>query len=163
MPELTTQNHQFRASAIQDMMGKPPGWLLNSGIMAIALVFLVGLGLTALIRYPEKVEAPFLLQTETIPLALHAGAMNVIDTVFTQNDAPVTAGDTLLIFRSEADWRPVKALDHWLTTVEQDLYIRSQEKTGEKTATILQHLSHFQRLPRLSRLPSPEERGRGQG
>jgi hypothetical protein len=168
MPELTTQNHQFRESAIQDMMGKPPGWLLHSGLMAIALVFLVGLGLTALIRYPEKVEAPFLLQTETIPLALHAGAMNAIDTVFAKNGAPVTAGDTLLVFRSEVDWRPVKALDHWLTTVEQELYIRSQEnkETTLQNLPSLQHLSSLQYLSHfqhLQRLPSPEERGRGQG
>jgi hypothetical protein len=43
--------------------------------------------------------------------------MNAIDTVFAKNGAPVTAGDTLLVFRSEVDWRPVKALDHWLTTI----------------------------------------------
>lgn len=149
-------------------MGKPPGWLLHSGLMAIALVFLVGLGLTALIRYPEKVEAPFLLQTETIPLALHAGAMNAIDTVFAKNGAPVTAGDTLLVFRSEVDWRPVKALDHWLTTVEQELYIRSQEnkETTLQNLPSLQHLSSLQYLSHfqhLQRLPSPEERGRGRG
>ena len=147
MPEI---NHQYRESAIQDMMGKPPGWLLNSGIMCIALVFLVALGLTSFIRYPEKVEAPFLLQTETIPLALHAGAMNVIDTVLTPNDAPVTAGDTLLVFRSEADWRSVRNLDHWLAQLEHDLYIRSQEKVGETS----ENLPHLQHLSRLSRLPS---------
>ena len=160
MPESTTSNHQFRESAIQDMMGKPPGWLLHSGLMAIAGVFLVILGLTALIRYPEKVEAPFLLQTEKIPLALHAGAMNVIDTVFAKSGAPVTAGDTLLVFRSEVDWRPVKALDHWLTKVEQGLYIRVQENTKEEAGTTLQHLLNLQHLQRL---PSPQERGRGRG
>lgn len=130
MPTSSSTNTLYRESAIQDMMGKPPGWLLHSGLMTIAGVFIIVLGLTSLIRYPEKVEAPFLLQTEKIPLALHAGTMSVIDTVFAKNGASVTAGDTLLVFRSETNWRPVQALDLWLLGVENDLPIEPSENLG---------------------------------
>ncbi|SEQ42107.1 HlyD family secretion protein [Neolewinella agarilytica] len=189
MPNNPSPSTLYRDAAIQDMMGSPPGWLLHSGLTAIAVVFIVALGLAALIRYPEKVEAPFLLQTEKIPLALHAGAMNVIDTVFATSGAPVTPGDTLLVFQSEADWRPVRDLDRWLTTVEQDLSPELfQETPSQPSASRLPTAvprgraienfgrfnekrlmsvdpttglqSHLQRLPRL---PSPSERGRGRG
>jgi hypothetical protein len=154
----------YREAAIQDMMGTPPGWLLHSGLSAIAVVVAVVLGLTAFIRYPEKVEAPFLLQTEKIPLALHAGAVGVIETVYTPSEASVTAGDTLLIFRSETDWRPVRDLDLWLAQLEQDLYAQSStaltSSSAELVASKLQYLS---RLPHLQHLPSPQERGRGRG
>ncbi|MEL7160470.1 MAG: hypothetical protein AAFN92_06915, partial [Bacteroidota bacterium] len=114
MPENTDTTPMYREAAIQDMLGKPPGWLLHSGISAIALVFTVVLGLTALIRYPDKVEAPFLLQTRTVPLALHAGAGQVIDTVYTPGGVAVSTGDTLLVLRSEGSWQSVRALARWL-------------------------------------------------
>lgn len=103
-------------------MGKPPGWLLHSGLGAIAIVLVVSLSLTSFVRYPEKVEAPFLLQTEQVPLALHAGAMNVIDTVFARSGTTVLPGDTLVIFRSEADWLQISTLDRWLTGAEEEIY-----------------------------------------
>ncbi len=124
MPTQNQSNTLFREAAIQDMMGKPPGWLLHSGLGAIAVVLTVSLSLAAFIRYPEKVEAPFLLQTEQVPLALHAGAMNVIDTVFTHSGATVFPGDTLVIFRSEVNWPQIRILDCWLADVEEGLYTR---------------------------------------
>jgi pyruvate/2-oxoglutarate dehydrogenase complex dihydrolipoamide acyltransferase (E2) component len=123
MPNQTTPPTLYQDTAIQDMMGRPPGWLLHSGPTAIAVVFMVVLGLTALIRYPERVEAPFVLQTEKIPLELYANSMSIVDTVFAQSGTTVTVGDTLLIFRSETDWKPVSALDHWLTEVESNLHL----------------------------------------
>ncbi|WP_273444460.1 hypothetical protein [Neolewinella agarilytica] len=162
MPNTPSSNTLYRDAAIQDMMGSPPGWLLHSGLTAIAVVFIVALGLAALIRYPEKVEAPFLLQTEKIPLALHAGVMNVIDTVFAQSGAPVTVGDTLLVFQGEADWRPVRDIDRWLTTVEQELYRGPMENFElPQSRSSFQSLSPLQHLSRLPRPPSPSDLGAG--
>lgn len=118
-------------------MGKPPGWLLHSGLGAIAVVLIVSLSLTAFIRHPEKVEAPFLLQTEQVPLALHAGAVNVIDTVLARSGTTVLPGDTLVIFRSEADWPQIHTLDRWLTGLEQDLYTRSPDRPVTSTTDLL--------------------------
>lgn len=102
-------------------MGSPPGWLLHSGLTAIFVVFLLLLGLAAVIPYPEKVEAPFVLQTQTVPLALHAGAGGVVEAMPAPTGNRVTDGDTLLVFRSETDWRAVRRLDLELATVERQL------------------------------------------
>jgi len=152
MPTQTQPDTRFREAAIQDMMGKPPGWLLHSGLGAIAIVLVVSLSLTAFIRYPEKVEAPFLLQTEKVPLALHAGAMNVIDTVFARSGTTVLPGDTLVVFRSEVDWREIRTLDHWLVEVEQNLYVRSPTATDMPVAEVLD--GKLNTLPEASNYPA---------
>lgn len=138
MPIPTSPSPLYREAAIEDMMGNPPGWLLHSGLTAIGIALLIVLSLTALIRYPEKVEAPFLLQTQTVPLALHAGAVNVIDTVFAVSGARVTTGDTLVVFRSGTNWRPLTTLDHWLREIEQDLYPTTPTSKVSSASDLLQ-------------------------
>ena len=113
--DTTTPSVQYRDSAIQDMMGRPPGWLLRSGIGVVTVSVAVLLGLTALISYPERVEAPFVLQTETVPLAVNASAPNYVDTLLKEDLATVIPGDTLLVFRSDGDWRTVRPLYNYLT------------------------------------------------
>lgn len=120
MPTQPTTG-QFRDTAIQDMMGNPPGWLLRSGLGSLAVVLLLLLGLAAVIPYPEKIDAPFVLQTQTVPLALHAGAMGVVEAMVAADGSTVSHGDTLLIFRSETDWRAVGRLDRAVSTLERKL------------------------------------------
>lgn len=139
MPNLIDDPSYFRETAIQDMMGRPPGWLLHSGLSGIAVVVLIVFGLAALISYPEKVEATFLLQSETIPIALHAKSASVIDTVFAQNEERVSVGDTLLIFRSETDWKAVRNLDLKLTVLERRL-VKSQQFSFNSSSHLLQGL-----------------------
>ena len=116
--DTTTPSVQYRDSAIQDMMGRPPGWLLRSGIGVVAVSVAVLLGLTALISYPERVEAPFVLQTETVPLAVNAGAANYVDAMPVADRAAVLPGDTLLVFRSDGDWRTVRTLHSYLDSAD---------------------------------------------
>ena len=118
MPDTaTTPDAQFRDSAIQDMLGRPPGWLLRSGLSVIAVVVAVIVGLAAVIRYPERVEAPFVLQTETVPLAVNAGTGNYVEALLVGDRASVLPGDTLIVFRSDGDWRTVNQLHTYLSAV----------------------------------------------
>jgi len=148
----TPSTNQFRDTAIQDMMGNPPGWLLRSGLTGIFVFVLVLLGLAAVIPYPEKIEAPFVLQTQTVPLALHAGAGGVIEAVLTPNGNQVDNGDTLLIFRSEADWRAVRRLDQKLTAVEKDVDRLTMATTSSSVAEHLE--TALATLPVADRYPA---------
>ena len=121
MPETTLiSDAQYRDSAIQDMLGRPPGWLLRSGLTVIALTVAVVLGLAAVIRYPERVEAPFVLQTETVPLAVHAGAGNYVEAILVEDRQPIAVGDTLMVFRSDGNWRTTRQLRAWLEEEDSD-------------------------------------------
>jgi hypothetical protein len=115
MPDVTTElTTSYHNSAIEDMMGRPPGWLLRSGLSVVAISVVVALSLAALISYPERVEAPFVLQTKKVPLAVNAGAVNYVDTMLVGDEQKVSVGDTLLIFRSDGDWRTLRQLDRYL-------------------------------------------------
>jgi hypothetical protein len=157
MPESTTSTIQFRDTTIQDMMGKPPGWLLHSGLSAMLAVIVILIGLAAVIPYPEKIEAAFLLQTQTVPLALHEGAGGVVEAILAEDQGEVMSGDTLLVFRSETDWRPVRQLDLWTSTFEQSLaeQVAPAEPgaTAEATAEALRSLPPGDRYPTAIQTP----------
>lgn len=149
MPNPTTQ---FRDTAIQDMMGRPPGWLLRSGLTAMLLFVTVLLGLGAVIPYPEKIEAPFVLQTQTVPLAVNAGAGGVIEAVLAADGASVVPGDTLLVLRSETDWRAVRRLDQQLTVAEQELDNPQVGRSNTKLTEVLERT--LTQLPSTDRYPA---------
>ena len=94
-------------------MGRPPGWLLHSGIGALFVCFCVLLTLCAFIRYPDKLSASFLLQTEEVPLAIHAGAGELVEAMLVDDGVAVMAGDTLLRLRGESDWEAIDKLSYW--------------------------------------------------
>lgn len=142
MPNRNTTT-AYHDSAIEDLLGRPPGWLLHSGLTVLAGVALVLLALTALIRYPEEVDAGFVLQTEVVPLALHAGVGRVVEAVPVGSGAPVVRGDTLLIFRSGADWRQVRCLGEWARRLRAFV----TRETTDAAPRYLSWLADAERLP----------------
>ena len=77
MSTTTTERPiEFRNAAIQDMLAVrrdgccAPVWRSSP---SRCLRFWAS---RAIVKYPERVEAPFVLQTETVPLAVNAGAVN---------------------------------------------------------------------------------------
>lgn len=142
-----SSDRHYRETNIEDMLGRPPGWLLRSGIGMIALVLVLGVGLTASIHYPDQVKATFVLQTETIPLELRGAPGRIIDSIRYKSDAFVQLGDTLLAFRSEVDPIAGAVLLNWVnnlpTTVGQ---LPSSPPTGRYGNTIQSALSELIRI-----------------
>lgn len=129
---LSNDHSSYKDAAIEDMLGNPPGWLLRAGIGGITLVFLLVLGLTAFIRYPDKLAAPFLLQTRTVPLSLHVSPGDIIDTLFFSSGSWVDRGDTLLLLRSDGDWKPLRSISIWL----EGLAVASASAVGGRSSKL---------------------------
>jgi multidrug resistance efflux pump len=115
------------------------------------LLVSVLLGLAAVIPYPEKVEAPFVLQTQMVPLAVNVGAGGVIEAVLAADGTTVVPGDTLLVLRSETDWRTVRRLDQQLTVVEKVL---DAPQMGEVNTELTGVLAALSELPATDRYPA---------
>ena len=97
------QDGTFEHTAVQDLLGRPPGWLLRSGIGILTLFVAVILGLSILIRYPDKVVADCVLQTTTPPLPISTSSNGVIDSILVTDSTTVTDCDRIMMMRSTAD------------------------------------------------------------
>lgn len=96
---------------IQDMLGNPPGWLLRSGMTIAFMVLLLLLLLSWLIRYPDKMEAPVLIQSEQPPTEIIASGLERIASLLATDGAIVTEGQLLAIFENPAVWQDVQAAE----------------------------------------------------
>jgi hypothetical protein len=62
--------HLNERDEIRQMIGKPPSWLLNYGISAVAWVVLLLLAMSYFIKYPDVVTAKVVLTTEHPPIRM---------------------------------------------------------------------------------------------
>lgn len=103
--EITRQAPQ---DEIQDMLGNPPSWLLRSGITMAFIVLIIGLALTWLIRYPDKMQAPVVLESEYPPTEVLALSTQRIAELKVKDKEQVTKGQLLAIYENPADWAAVQ-------------------------------------------------------
>ncbi len=96
MPE-DLNNEQYRSrSEIDDLIGRPPGWLLRSGISSVALVAFTLMVMSGFIRYPDKTEAIGILSSEYPPIDHYAKTTAVLEKIKVEDGAQVHIGDQLM-------------------------------------------------------------------
>lgn len=96
MPEVLN-NEQYRSrSEIDDLIGRPPGWLLRSGISSVALVAFTLVVMSGFIRYPDKTEAIGILSAENPPIDHFAKTTAVLEKIEVEDGTQVQIGDKLL-------------------------------------------------------------------
>ena len=100
------QNH----IAVTDLLGKPPGWLLRSGITLVFGTVVLGLLLAAFINYPDKLSGSVVIQYDQPPVSLTAALTAPLDTLLVQDGDSVATHQMLGVLRSDANWQEVRQL-----------------------------------------------------
>ncbi len=109
--------------AIQNIFGKPPGWLVNWGITAAFLFLIVCLGIAAFVKYPDKLVMPAKLFTENPPVEIVSKLNAEIDSIHIRDKSPAKRGDVLLKFRSRVDELDLDALRSFFARISSIDYI----------------------------------------
>ncbi|WMX13106.1 HlyD family efflux transporter periplasmic adaptor subunit [Aureispira sp. CCB-E] len=127
MPE-NTPSSEF--TLVEQAMGNPPGWLTYWGITVIFIFLGVTLGITAIIRYPDVLQAEAITYIDRPPIDVFPQKNGIIQTLFVGNNDTAEYDSPLLVLESTTDWKAVLALDSLLqqktrSIVNEDL--RSKE------------------------------------
>lgn len=110
---------------INDLIGNAPGWLLRSGILMIALVTTLVLGMSAIIKYPDKIIAQGEITTERPPIPIVAQRNNRISRLYVEDKQEVKKGDEILYLHNSAVQEDVIALKEWLAGYSNGTIINS--------------------------------------
>jgi hypothetical protein len=113
----TPDTQKEETFAIQNIFGKPPGWLVNWGITAAFLFLIVCLGIAAFVKYPDKLVMPAKLFTENPPVEIVSKLNAEIDSIHIRDKSPAKRGDVLLKFRSTVDERDLSILNSFFTRI----------------------------------------------
>lgn len=107
---------ELRSEEVQELLARPPRWLLRWGITVVFLVLLAVFAGAWVIHYPDLVRASFKLVAANAPKAVLARTDGKIVRLFAHDGQAVQAGATLAYLESTARHDEVLELTRELTT-----------------------------------------------
>lgn len=123
MPELTNNIPSFsgspsrlaelnvRSEEVQEIIGRPPHWLVRWGIMAFFGVLGLVILSAAVIKYPEVIHAPLRLSAVDAPQSLESRISGKLVQITVSNNSRVEGGKVLTWLESTARHQQVMELD----------------------------------------------------
>ncbi|MEO9886568.1 MAG: HlyD family efflux transporter periplasmic adaptor subunit [Balneola sp.] len=114
-----------RSEEVQEIIGKPPHWLVRGGIgvflCVLALIFIAA----SFIQYPEVLKSQLVLTAINAPTTVESKVNGKIVKLFKQNKSEVTEGEVLGWMESTADHGSVQLLSSEIDSLE--LWIKKSE------------------------------------
>lgn len=133
----------IRSEEVQEIIGKPPHWLVRGGISmffgVLALIFIAA----SFIQYPEIIKTQLTLAAINAPKTLESKTSGKIVRLFKENKTPVIEGEILGWMESTADHYSVLTL----RSETDSLYMWLEENDYSKLES--SQISTFQNLGEL--------------
>ena len=101
---------ELRSESVQDILSKPPNWMIRWGNSVIFLIILMVLLMSYFIKYPEFVTAPILVTSQNPPEKIEARTNSKIEKIFIKNGQEVQTGQILMVLQSSANYGDVLKL-----------------------------------------------------
>ena len=109
-PDLSLNDRE----QIQYLLGNPPSCMMRYGISMMAGCFVLLLGLSYFIRYPDVLEAKITLTTANPPIRVMASRGGRMIELLTKDHQQATKGQVLAVLENTAEWKDVLRLEAWL-------------------------------------------------
>ena len=131
---LPEDNLNLRSEEVQEILGRPPKWIVRVGI---SIIFVVVAGLfvgSYFLKYPDILPATITVTTENLPAGVMAMTTGKIDTIAVTEKQLVREGDLLAIVRNPARYEDVMAVKRMLEesdTLVVETHGRASLQVGE--------------------------------
>ena len=103
-------NIELRSESVQDILTRPPHWMIRWGNTIIFIILLMILLMSYFIKYPEFVPAPIIVTSQNPPEKLLSRTNSKIEKIFIKDHQEVKKGDVLMILQSTDNYRDVLKL-----------------------------------------------------
>lgn len=123
---------ELRSSEVQEILSRPPKWIVRWGISIVFFVVVVIIGGSSFFKYPDIVSSTIVLTTENPPAPIIAKATGKIQNLFVVDNQFVTEDQVLGVIENPADYKDVESLRNWLAGVSKDLINKKELKTLNK-------------------------------
>ena len=99
---LTPDNIELRSESVQEILGRPPRWIIRWGI---TIIFIIVAGLIVgsyFFKYPDVLTATITVTTENLPAGITAKTSGRIDTLLVSEKQTVKQGELLAVIENTA-------------------------------------------------------------
>ena len=156
-------NIELRSEDFQEVLGSVPHWILRWGITVLAIVIVILLAGSAIIKYPDVIPAQIVLTGSTPPATVVAYASGKIKQLYVSDNQEVKTGDYLAMIDNPAQAGDVLLLKDYLRTPphkggdlpDKDLQLGALQSLFSSFYTTLFEYAEYQRLlyyPQKSRM-----------
>jgi len=115
------ENHgsdiELRSEEFQEVLGAVPSWILRWGITVLAVIVVVLLIGSAVIKYPDVISAQIVLTGSTPPATIVAHASGKLKELFVADNQEVKTGDYLAVIDNPAKTEDIISLKNYLDTL----------------------------------------------
>lgn len=149
----------YHSEEVQEILGKPPAWLIRWGITLMFLVILVFFALAFFIRYPDIISAEILITSVNPPIELVARSSGKIRFLVKDNSF-VKKNTAVAYIENAALWEDIQQLSHSLsfgslsrfigesrtTVIHEELQLGELQDAYENRLKARENLFHFIQL-----------------
>ena len=147
------QQIELKSPAVQEILGRPPRWIIRWGI---SIIFIVVAGLVVgsyFFKYPDIINATITVSTENLPAGVMAKTTGRIDTLLVKEKQKVKQGELLAVIENPARLEDVMSLKEFVTSYKLHVTSDSLQVTGYELQVtsyelLTPHTSHL--LPHTS-------------
>lgn len=111
---LSEDNLNLRSEEVQEILGKPPRWIVRVGISIIFVVVAELFVGSYFLKYPDILPAPITVTTENLPAGVMAMTTGKIDSIAVAEKQTVKEGELLAIVRNPARYEDVMMVKRML-------------------------------------------------
>ena len=100
--KITPENIELRSAPVQEILGRPPRWIIRWGI---SIIFIIVAGLVVgsyFFKYPDVLTATITVTTENLPTGITAKTTGRIDTLLVTEKQTVQQGELLAVIENTA-------------------------------------------------------------
>ncbi len=105
---------ELRSEDFQEVLGHVPPWILRWGITTLAVVVVIILIGSAIIKYPETIPAQIVLTGNTPPVIVTAHSYGKINDLFIADNQEVKTGEYLAVISNPANTGDVLKLKKYI-------------------------------------------------
>ncbi|MCX2678490.1 HlyD family efflux transporter periplasmic adaptor subunit [Galbibacter sp. EGI 63066] len=116
-----TEEFNIRSEEVQEILTKPPAWIVRWGITLIFFFTIIILTLSFIIKYPDFVVAKVVITTKQPTEKVVARYSGQLDKVLINNKDTVEVNQELALIKNTARYRDIKALKKIIDSAQYDI------------------------------------------
>jgi len=109
---------ELRSEEFQEVLGSVPPWILRWGITVLAIVIVILLIYSAIVKYPDVIPSQIVLTGSTPPATIVAHASGKIKELYAKDNQEVKTGDYLAVIDNPAKTSDILYLKNYLSNVQ---------------------------------------------
>ncbi len=104
------ENLELRSESVQDVLTRPPHWMIRWGNSVILIIILMVLLMSYFIKYPEFIPAQIVVTSQNPPEKLEARTHSKIEKILIKDHQQVSKNQVMMILQSTASYPDVMEL-----------------------------------------------------